>query len=112
MILYVMLGMQIHFEDIYYPGIHYYWAFVAFAIRSSIGDIQPPRYTFWLSAREQGHSVVPFLMVYFIWLIWFCTQFINLVILLNFLIAVISQSYEDIMSREIFTRYSLRSHMN
>jgi hypothetical protein len=51
-------------------------------------------------------------MVYFIWFIWFCTQFINLVILLNFLIAIISQSYEDVMSRETFTRYSLRSHMN
>ena len=90
MILYSVLGVEILFEELYYPYINHYWAFLALCIRSSVGDIQSPLYKFWLSAGDQGYINVQFSMIYTIWLVWFCTLFINLVILLNFLIAIIS----------------------
>ena len=109
--LYAILGIEIQEVETDYPFINYYWAYIATCIRSSVGDIQPPGYSFWIAAAAKNEHVAVF-MIYFIWLIWFCTLFINLVILLNFLIAIISQSYEDVMSREVITKYGLRSTMN
>lgn len=47
-----------------------------------------------------------------IWLIWFFNQFIVLIILLNFLIAIISQSYEMVMTKTSESKYKQRSDLN
>lgn len=42
--LYSILGVQILNEELYYPYINKYWAFVALCVRSSVGDIQSPSF--------------------------------------------------------------------
>jgi len=44
--------------------------------------------------------------------IWFMNQFIVMVILLNFLIAVISQSYEKVMDAKIIHQYKDKCSLN
>ena len=52
------------------------------------------------------------MMVCFIWVLWFANQFLNLIILLNFLIAIISQSYDNVMSKSLEYKYNQRCQMN
>jgi len=47
-----------------------------------------------------------------IWFMWFANQFFILIILLNFLIAVISQSYENVMSKAVISKYRQRAQLN
>lgn len=51
-------------------------------------------------------------MIYFIWILWFLNQFFNLIILLNFLIAIVSQSYDRVISESINYQYSHKSELN
>jgi len=51
-------------------------------------------------------------MVSIIWLIWFMHQFLCLIILLNFLIAVVSQSYDEVMSKAILMKFKNMIDMN
>jgi hypothetical protein len=51
-------------------------------------------------------------MISVIWIVWFVHQFLILIILLNFLIAIVSGSYEDVMSKESEHKYMHRTEMN
>jgi hypothetical protein len=62
--------------------------------RNSIGDISPPKYDLYLDTEKNITSSENTLMISMIWLVWFFNQLFILIILLNFLIAIISQSYE------------------
>jgi hypothetical protein len=52
------------------------------------------------------------MMVGLIWIIWLFNQILILVILMNFLIAIIAQSFEEMMSRKTINKYSQRAEMN
>jgi hypothetical protein len=47
-----------------------------------------------------------------VWSTWFFNQLICLIILLNFLIAVISQGYDNVMAEQIIDKYQSRAEMN
>ena len=64
--------------------------------RNSIGDIAPPDYAFWSDMRLE-HPHIAYFGCAGAWFIWFMNQFIVLIMLLNFLIAIISQSYDNVM---------------
>ena len=51
-------------------------------------------------------------MITLIWLVWVLHQFLVLVILLNFLIAIISQSYENVMTKLEIFKYKTRVDFN
>ena len=51
-------------------------------------------------------------MIGVIWMFWFIHQYLILIILLNFLIAIISGSYEDVMSQETQQKYMHRCELN
>lgn len=51
-------------------------------------------------------------MITLIWFIWTANQFLCLIILLNFLIAIISQSYEQVMTKKKIVKYLHRSELN
>lgn len=51
-------------------------------------------------------------MIYAIWIFWFLNQLLVLIILLNFLIAIISQSFEEVMAKKVVHKYQHRSTMN
>ena len=51
-------------------------------------------------------------MLTMIWIYWVLNTFMGLIILLNFLIAMISQSYEEVLSTYSQTLYSDRASLN
>lgn len=51
-------------------------------------------------------------MILIIWMIWLFNQFFILVTLLNFLIAIIQQSFEQVMTQELQNKYAQRCSLN
>lgn len=51
-------------------------------------------------------------MLWVIWFFWFINTFLNLIILLNFLIAVISQVYDQTIAQKILNRYWDKANFN
>lgn len=70
---------------------------------NSIGNISPPTFV------EKHPSN---LRVFGVYTTWFTNQFVVLIILLNFLIAVISQSYENVMNSQSILTYLSRCEWN
>jgi hypothetical protein len=51
-------------------------------------------------------------MIYIVWFIWLFNIILMVIILLNFLIAVISQTYERVVSQQVRFSYSNKAEMN
>jgi hypothetical protein len=51
-------------------------------------------------------------MIGYIWFQWLLNLVVNLIILLNFLIAVISQTYDQVISQQQLCEYSYMSDYN
>jgi hypothetical protein len=51
-------------------------------------------------------------MIALIWFVWVMHQFVVLILLLNFLIAIVSQSYENVMQKTDFFIYNQRLELN
>lgn len=68
---------------------------------NSIGNINPPTF---VKGGEKN--------IFLIYLVWYVNQFYVLIILLNFLIAVISQSYENVMNRAVEFQYLNKSSLS
>jgi hypothetical protein len=51
-------------------------------------------------------------MISLVWIIWFLNQLLVFIILMNFLIAVIFQSYDRSMSNYSVTKYALKCKLN
>jgi hypothetical protein len=47
-----------------------------------------------------------------LWVLWFVNQYYLFVILLNFLIAVLSESYNDMVYRKLEHVYKLKAELN
>ena len=59
------------------------------SFRNAVGDIDAPGVAFWAAAHKSG-NIMAQIMIWLIWLCWFMHEFLCLIVLLNFLIAVIS----------------------
>lgn len=84
--------------------------------RNSIGDIGTPQYDYWTYYHRHFDKSVMFgygqCMIYLIWILWYLNQFFNLIILLNFLIAIVSQSYEKVMTDSMKYEYEHKAELN
>mmetsp|Transcript_34655 Transcript_34655/g.53026 ORF Transcript_34655/g.53026 Transcript_34655/m.53026 type:complete len:238 (+) Transcript_34655:5493-6206(+) len=96
---------------------------VIVSYRNSIGDISAPAYENWLPLTEDNEeeglradssqvAFFKYFIITFIWMFWMFNQYINLIILLNFLIAVISQTYEKVISRLDTFTYMHKAELN
>ena len=103
--IFTMLLMVIgcRFDDGDYPGLSLRDMTLIQVYRNSIGDIGAPTYDLWYidadSANENGgfyQGTLGKVMVMLIWTIWFLNQFFCMVMLMNFLIAIISDEYAQI----------------
>jgi hypothetical protein len=70
--------------------------------RNSIGDIAEVNYGVWSLSQEEA-QLLPYLSqhniaVLAIWTFWFMNMFIMLIVILNFLIAEVSQTYDKVKS--------------
>lgn len=61
------------------------------AFRTSIGELGTPKYEDSIPNQD---TVKGKLNVYLIWIIWYFMCFFDLVVMLNFIIAVISEAYD------------------
>jgi hypothetical protein len=80
----------------YYPGLSQWVALWIQCFRNSIGDINTPNYTYWHNNIEIEASSQWF-FTHYAWLLFLFHEFFILICLFNFLIAIVSQSYDNIM---------------
>ena len=82
-----------------------------YALRQSVGDLNAPGYPQWTELLE----TYPFgagTMITLNWFVFLWSLYVMVIILLNFLIVVISSSYEDTEKTCESFKYLTRSEMN
>ena len=94
-----------------YPDLNIFMTYLLYTYRNSIGDVSPPIYTYWLTETETNPGI-SWTMIIIIWTVWFINTWINLIIMLNFLIALIGQSYDKVMAEEDILIYEHKSLLN
>lgn len=86
--------------------------------RISVGDIHPPNYQSMVhhsagkSAPSSEEASTHNVSIYIIWFFWFCNVFIMMIIMLNFLIAEVGQTYQKIQSKGQKLHYQQRADLN
>jgi len=76
---------------------------------NGLGNINPPTIDFSQGKDEDKFNDV---LVYLIYLFWFGAQIFLLVVLLNFVIALISQYYENVMNLANMHTYVMKQALN
>ena len=92
----------------HYPGMERFVSYMLYAFLNSIGDLQIPNYDDWLIQRGQGKitEVQELFAILLVWGIWLVQAMLMVIVMLNYLIAVISQAYERVVNmREIYNYY-------
>jgi hypothetical protein len=81
--------------------------------RNSIGDIDTPEYFFWKAQMEkEGNWLFSEVMIGIIWFIFYFSNIILLlVVLMNFLIAIVSETYSEVTKESINNVYFFRSQL-
>ena len=84
-----------------YPLLWSFGVSIISIFRCAVGDLQMPTYDYWTAKYdEKGNSgIYPMFMIFWIWLLYLIFIFVLVLMSLNFLIAIFSQSYENIMDR-------------
>lgn len=82
--------------------------------KNSIGDAGPPAFSEWEQMRHIHYkeSLWPNFYIFLIWMFFFFNQLFIAVILLNFLIAMITQSYERVMQQRAKSHYAQKCDLN
>jgi hypothetical protein len=93
-VCFVVLEMEIDPEVDEAKGLTYFQKTVLQTFRTAIGELGMPKYE---KISEKDDSIFKDINIYLIWLVWFIQTFFMLVIMLNFLIAVITSNYEQTM---------------
>lgn len=104
----------------FYPYLYlpYIWTAILANIRTSVGDLQPPGYNYWAAhyiydnTKEVESSARIFAHVNLIWIVWLLGLLMNVILGLNFLIAIVSESYGDIMERQDEAIVQSRNDLN
>ena len=88
-------NMDLGTYDTHHNDYAFIWSFgvsVLSAYRNAVGDLQMPTYDYWTAEGNSG--IYPKFMISLIWLLYLLFIFVNVLMSLNFLIAIFSQSYE------------------
>jgi len=75
-------------------------AFLYISFNNSIGNITTPSFTDSSSGGKYGHVIVGV-----VYTIWYISIIFSLIILLNFVIALVSQVYENVMDAKLENIY-------
>ena len=79
--------------------------------QNSIGNINTPNYLKFKGSSRLSDSYKS-IQLGMIWIVWFLNQYVILVIMLNFLIAVISDTYTREQQLEKMHTYAYRNALN
>ena len=89
-------------NDDEYPNLPNWSRDILWTFRNSIGDLQMPDYSYWTEQykfddKGKGPKAFSyyFIVAYF-WIVWVMNVFTLLIIMLNFVIAAISESYATV----------------
>ena len=80
--------------------------------RTSISDLQPPQYSYWQARYELGDIYWAQFMIYMIWLLWIGQIVLIVICMLNFLIAIVSDSYNFVMESEKMSQITRRQFIS
>ena len=89
-----------------YENLPVFFSFFMYSFRAAIGDLEAPNASVWLKISNSSF------MVYVIWVLWMIEIYFLLIVFLNFLIAIISQVYEEDLAMKIQRDYRQKSEMN
>lgn len=95
-----------------YPLIDHVSVLIFQSIRNSIGDLNVPHYLYWEARFNAGEKVIGASFIYLIWIIWFINVGLMVIMLVNFLIAIVSQVFERISGEQMQTSYKIRAEQN
>lgn len=76
------------------------------------GNGNGPTYSFWQEYDSKHKSMIPAIMIGMGWTLWILNSFFINVIMMNFLIAIVFQSFAAVMSKATQNRYSQKCEMN
>lgn len=96
--LFRIQGMEVDTED--YSSLGEKMIYLTKTYRDSVGDIAAPIYPSWESQTGVG-KVYAGRMLNVIWFTWLMNQFFLTIILLNFLIAILAESFNVVMAEEM-----------
>ena len=103
------LGLEIYYDD--YGGLGILPTYMMFTYRNTLGDITAPGYNYWLNQSETDPLLSNF-MIITIWAFWIINQWLVLIIILNILIAIISNAYDTTVSNHTNDKYRYRAEIN
>ena len=92
---FVVLEMEIDPDVAAIQGPNYFAKMFLQSFRNSIGELGMPVYT---KILERPHTIFTTINIFLIWFVWFVQTFFMLVIMLNFLIAVITSTYDRVIN--------------
>lgn len=97
-----------------YPGLDQTIGYMLYSFRNAIGDLTDPNYDRWIMRTDAGEisETGEILAVGLTWCMWLFQAIFMVIILLNYLIAVISQAYERVVNQRLIYSYIHRSEIN
>lgn len=104
----VMVIMDSGFDDGDYPKVQRFLIIFLQNFRNSIGDFEAVSYENWHTAEPalRSHALS------IIWLFWLLNVFLMVIVLLNFLIAEVSQTYDKVKSQGKMLLYQKKAELN
>ena len=81
-----------------------------FSYRTSIGDLETPNANYWKEIIKDptNENLRNIPIVNFLWFVWMLQQYFMLIVLLNFLIAIVSQAFEKNLAATLVNTYAQR----
>lgn len=77
---------------------------------NGLASVKTPKTVYWNNMiKDKIHGYVPHLMIGWCWMLWALNLFIIFIILMNFLIGIISQTYDDVSERALILIYQTRA---
>eukprot|EP00347_Sterkiella_histriomuscorum_P023097 403335961 len=98
-LIFTLLKIKTSDENVEYDGINYFGYFIM-AFRASTGDFQIDNFY----ELEDTHII-------FAWIVWISAVLFLNIILLNFIIAVISESYEKVMQKMVAESFRIKAQL-
>ena len=71
------------------------------SFENGIGNISPPTLEYWIPKNGADPQFSAQFIIFEIYVFWLANQFILLIVLLNFVIAVISEVYTDVTENQV-----------
>ena len=108
-ICFIVLNMEIDPEVADAQGITFFQKTILQTFRTSIGELGMPVYEGVLAQKD---SFWRSLNIFLIWIVWYMQSFFMLVVMLNFIIAVITTTYAKVITLQKIISYKHKADLN